>query len=393
MSALSAIKVLELTEGVAGEYCGKLLADFGAEVIKVEGPEGSPTRRMSPFAQGQSGPESSGLFAYLNTNKRSVAIDLDSDEGRALLARLLERVDVVISDRADGWLAERGLDAAAVEGRYPKLVVCSITPYGLSDGMSPVPAEDINVFHSSGWGFHTPTGADPSRPPLSGPGRFIVSYESGLEAAMCVVASLFEREESGLGQFIDLSKQAVLASRTDYVLGQMIAGDMNVSNDRSAFDLAGPAGIFPCRDGFVYIWMSAPGHWGALSELQGGPDWMNDDFPEHWLEKACTPERVARCRLHMGEWLLTQDKVDVSERAQKLGLIMVPVNSPKDLQDSPQYQYRNFFVELEHPLLGKVTYPTAPYTLSQTPVQLASAAPLLGQHTEQQLAELSGGDA
>lgn len=391
MSALSKLKVLELSAGVSGEYCGKLLSDFGAEVIKLESPQGgSPTRRMGPMATAVESPENSGLFAYLNTNKRSVTLDIDADGGQQTLQQLLTVVDVLVCDHPDGWLQARGLDADTLRRNYPQLVACSITPYGHSETGEVEVAEDLNVFHSSGWGYHTPSSADATRPPLKGPGRFLASYESGLEAAMCIVASLYDREASDAGRYIDISKQAVLASRTDYVLGQMIAGDMNVSNERTAFDLAGPAGIFPCRDGFVYIWMSAPGHWDALRELLDHTEWM-DEFPEHWLERACTPERVAIVRQHLGAWLQSQDKHEVAETAQKLGLILVPVNSPLDLQESPQYQYRGFFQEIDHPQLGTLSYPSVPYKMGLTPVHIESPAPLLGQHTAEILATLDGG--
>src|SRR5690606_29546097 len=113
-------------------------------------------------------------------------------------------------------------------------------------------------------------------------------------------AALYDRESSGLGRFIDVAQQAVMASRVDYVLGQMVAGDMDVTPERTAFDLGGPAGIFRCRDGYAYIWMSAPTHWQGLRQLLGDPEWMKD-FPEHWLELECTPERVALCRKHIAE--------------------------------------------------------------------------------------------
>lgn len=393
MSALTAIRVLELSDGVAAEYCGKLLADFGAEIIKVENPgRGSITRQMGPFSEGSEGLESSGLFAYLNTNKYSVALDVQTPEGREALAQLIAKVDVVVSDHPDGWLQKIGLDAQAVEANTNGLVVCAITPYGLSEGEPPVPAEDINVIHSSGWGYHTPTGADPSRPPLSGPGRFLVSYEAGMEAALCIAASLYEREASGKGQFIDIAKQAVMASRVDYVLDPMIAGDMPVSTDRSAFDLAGPAGIFECLDGFVYIWMSAPAHWDAVAGMMGNPEWMQA-FPADWLEKGCTPERVAECRKHLAAFLKTQEKVAISEAAQKLGLTMVPVNNAGDLLADPQYQFREYFQAITHPVLGEVKYPTTPYRMGETPTQLRSAAPLLGEHTDSTLANLKTGGA
>lgn len=399
MSALSTFRVLELAESVVGEYCGKLLADFGAEIIKLERPgSGSPTRHMGPFAphaegveEGpEEGPEegleraeeveNSGLFAYLNTGKHSVAVDLSTSEGKETLARLLGTVDAVIDDHDGLWLAELGLDRASCESRYPRLVLCSLTPYGLSDDNQPQPAAtDLNVFHASGWGYHTPSGSKTDSPPLNGAGHYLPSYEAALDGALCVVAALYDRAGTGVGRFIDVSMQAVLASRIDYVLGQMVAGDMEVSTDRQAFDLFGPAGIFACADGYVYLWMSTPGHWEALRQLLEDPAWMND-FPDHWLERACTSERVALCRHHVAEWLITQNKNEVAAEGQRLGLTMAPVNNAKDLLVCPQFEHRGFFAEVSHPVQGKVLYPTVPYRLSESPASLEAAAPLLNQH-------------
>jgi crotonobetainyl-CoA:carnitine CoA-transferase CaiB-like acyl-CoA transferase len=386
--ALGGIRVLELAEGVAGEYCGKLLSDFGAEVIKLEKPGcGSPTRRMGPFAARGPEAERSGLFAYLNTNKCSVALDPADATAAATLQRLMDRADVVIDDHAPGWLKGIGLDPDRLADTRPALVLCSITPYGQIAPEERRHAEDLNVFHASGWGYHTPSGAEESRPPLKGPGRFLASYEAGLDAALCIVAALLEREDSMRGQFIDIAGQQVLASRLDYVLGQMVAGDMDVSPRRTAFDLFGPAGIFRCRDGYAYIWMSAPAHWDALQQLLGQPQWMRA-FPERWLERECTPERVAECREHIAAWLRTQDKDAAAAAAQALGLTLVPVNNAADLQASPQYAFRRYFAAVEHPVLGRRLQPTVPYLLSATPARIRSPAPLLGMHTDATLATL-----
>jgi crotonobetainyl-CoA:carnitine CoA-transferase CaiB-like acyl-CoA transferase len=380
VSALKPFKVLELSEGVAGEYCGKLLADFGAEVLKIERPKtGSPTRALGPFAATGSAPENSGLFAYLNTNKRSIELDLSQPPGIEALQALLPGFDLVIDDHAPGWLARVGLDPEPFQQAHPQLLLCSITAFGQSPPDERLHAEDLNVFHASGWGYHTPTGADDQLPPLKGPGRFLASYEAGLEAALCSVAALYERESSGFGQFIDIAKQQVLASRVDYVLGQMVAGDLDVRPERTAFDLAGPAGIFRCVDGYAYIWMSAPSHWQALGQLLGEPAWMKA-FPDRWLERECTAERVAECRQHIAAWLVTQQKEAVSAAAQKLGLTLVAVNNARDLQASPQYQHRGFFTDVKHPVLGSARYPGVPYKLSATPAKIETAAPLLGQH-------------
>lgn len=392
MSALNGIKVLELAESVGGEYCGKLLADFGAEVIKIEKPgRGSPTRQLGPFGAGATDGERSGLFAYLNTNKHSVALDIEASAGVAALDSLLGRVDVVIDDHAAAWLKQAGLDLDHVERQRPGLILCSITPFGRTPPEHRAHAEDLTVFHSSGWGYHTPSGEE-ARPPLKGAGRFLPSYEAGIEAALCIVSALYERESSGTGRIIEIAKQEVLASRIDYVLGQMVAGDMDVSTARTQFDLFGPAGIFPCRDGYAYIWMSAPPHWEALRRLLDHPAWM-DSFPEHWMERECTPERVAQCRHHVGAWLKMQSKHEAAAAAQKLGLTLVAVNNAQDLMGLEQYQFRRFFAEIKHPELGSAAYPTVPYKLSVTPATLAAPAPLLGQHTAACLAATDGAAA
>ena len=388
MTALGGIRVLELAEGVCGEYCGKLLSDFGAEVIKLERPGcGSATRRLGPFAPAGADPERSGLFAYLNTSKRSIVLDTATAEGRGSLEQLLDTVDVVIDDHAAGWLAGIGLDPGLTTGSRPALVLCAITAFGQSPPADRLQAEDLTVFHSSGWGYHTPSAATAVQPPLKGAGRFLPSYEAGLEAALCVAAALYERAGSGLGRFIDISKQQVLASRADYVLAQMAAGDMPVSAERTAYDLHGPAGIFPCRDGYAYIWMSAPAHWEALRQLLNNPAWM-DAFPANWLERECTPERVGQCRAYIAAWLKTRGKHEAAAAAQKLGLTLVPVNNTADLVDSPQYAFRRYFAAVDHPVQGVALYPTVPYMLSATPAAIASPAPLLGQHTQQTLAAL-----
>ncbi|TGD71356.1 CoA transferase [Mangrovimicrobium sediminis] len=397
MSALRGTKVLELAEGVAGEYCGKLLADFGAEVIKLERPgSGSPTRALGPFAAQGDDPERSGLFAFLNTNKYSVTVDLASDDGRETLRQLLGKVDAVIDDHAVDWLCEVGLDPERLEQDWPRLVVASITPFGSTLPEDRTYAQDLNVFHSSGWGYHTPSAPDASKPPLNAAGRFLPSYESGMEAALCIAASLYEQDDSGLGRFIDISMQQVLTARCDYVVAQMVAGEMAVGPERTAYDLAGPAGIFRCRDGYAYIWMSTPQHWDGLRQLLDDNAWM-DEFPPNWLERGCTPERVALCRKHVAAWLLTQDKHEVAAQAQKLGLTLVAVNNGRDLQESPQYQHRGFFAEVEHPVQGKALYPTVPYRLSETPACIERPAPLLGEHSDEQLGALadasSGGAA
>jgi crotonobetainyl-CoA:carnitine CoA-transferase CaiB-like acyl-CoA transferase len=390
VSALSHLRIIELSNGVTGEYCGKLLADFGAEILKVETPgTGSDTRRRGPFAAAADAREASGLFAYLNTNKRSVCLDINTGRGKGDLHTLIEGADAIVDDHPSGYLESLGIGPAGIGARYPRLIVCAITPLGYDAPATMQKAYGLNVFHSSGWGYHSPSEPELGKPPLQGAGRFHVDYESGLSAALALAAAVHWRGSSGRGQFLDVSQQQSMASLSDYVLGQMVAGTMEVSTRRQAFDLRGPATFFQCLDGYVYLWLSEPGHWNGLRTLLGEPTWMLD-FPERWLELHLNEERIQRCRAHIAQWMKGQHKLEVATRAQKLGVPVVPVNTAKDLFESEQLQFRGFFAQIEHPTLGRLRYPTVPYRLSATPARIARPAPLLGEHTDLVLREAAG---
>jgi crotonobetainyl-CoA:carnitine CoA-transferase CaiB-like acyl-CoA transferase len=368
MSALTGIRVVELAESVAGEYCGKLLADFGAEVIKVEAPgRGSRTRAMAPIVG--NGCEGSALFAYLNTNKYSIALDVTAAAGAESLHKLIGAADAVIEDRA----TDRS-------ERYPDVVFCSITPFGQGAAPEFENAKSINVFHASGWGYHTPSHADAGRPPLQGPGRFLADYEAGLDAALCIASSLFGRLHTGQGESIDISEHAVLVSRADCIVGRFITGEVAAAGTRGDYDQQGPAAFFPCADGFVYLYMTSRSHWQGLKALMGHPDWL-DAFEDDWLEFSVTPEKVAAFRRGFAEWVRDFAKETAADQAQRLGVPLVPVNGAADLHQSPQYRHRGFFQDVTHPVLGPAAYPTVPYALSASPAEITYAAPTLGQHT------------
>ncbi len=375
MSALNGVRIVELAESVAGEYCGKLLADFGAEVVKIERPQaGSPTRTMAPLIgdTGQRGAharsttgESSGLFAYLNTNKKSVVLDdvpLDDIVGSA---------HAVIDDH---------VSPSDLVGRHPDVVFCSITAYGEGAPPEMQNAKSINVFHSSGWGYHTPSHPDPALPPLKGPGRFLPDYEAGLDAALCLASCLFAQLHTGRGEFIDVSAQAVLVSRADCILGRFISGEIAPENTRDDYDQQGPASIFACSDGHVYLYMTNGAHWVGLKELMGRPPWL-DEFDDDWLEFSVTPDKVGVFHRGFAPWIRDQAKDSVTEKAQRLGVPLVPVNGADDLRRSPQYRHRAFFADVTHPMLGTAAYPTVPYRMSASPAEITSPAPSLGQHT------------
>lgn len=375
MSALRGTRVVELAESVSGEYCGKLLADLGADVIKVERPEsGSPTRAMTPPV---------ALFAYLNTNKRSVELDV----GARALHDLIATADAVIDDHGPAWTQRVGTTEDDMARRHPGVVFCAVTPFGQGAPEDLQNAKSLNVFHSSGWGYHTPSHADPRRPPLKGPGRFLADYEAGLDAALCVASSLFHRMHSGQGEFIDVSQQAVLVSRADCILGRFITGEIAPQSNRDDYDQAGPASFFACRDGFVYLYMTSQTHWVGLKKLLGTPAWL-DEFDDDWLEFGVTQELVADFQRGFADWMRDRPGESTAEEAQRLGVPLVPVNGAAQLARSPQYRHRGFFQDVADPELGTAAYPTVGYLLSASPAEIIHPAPALGQHTSDVLAEL-----
>lgn len=349
MSALTGIRVVELADSVAAQYCGKLLADFGAEVIKVE-TAASDSRK------------SAALFAYLNTNKRSAVLDPEP------LQDLIGSADAVIEDRS-----------SARADRYPNVVFCSVTPFGQDAPPEFDNAKSLNVFHASGWGYHTPSHADPAEPPLQGPGHFLADYEAGLEAALCIASALFGRLHTGRGEYIDVSQHAVLVSRADCILGRFITGEVNAEGARGDYDQQGPAAFFSCADGFVYLYMTSRVHWLGIKALLGNPQWL-DAFDDDWLELSVTPEKVAEFRRGFGGWVRGLPKDTAADQAQRLGVPLVPVNEPADLPGLPQYRHRRFFQDV-----AGLDYPTVPYLLSESPAELVAAAPALGQHTAEVL--------
>mgnify|MGYP001766193132 CR=1 FL=1 len=370
--ALEGLVLVETAERPAGEYTGKLLADLGATVIKVERPGGAPTRHMGPFRHGES-----ALFAWFNAGKKSVVLDLTDPADRATLDRLLVRANGLIDDHDEAATARLGIAPTRISTDHPQLVHCLVTPFGQGAPPEWRGARPINVINAGGWAYHSPSETSHDKPPLNGAGRFLPDYESGIDAAMATLASLHRQRRTGKGQFIDISEVEVQINRIDCVLDRMLAGDVEPSEERTAYDMGGPGTSFACKDGHVFIFMTTRGHWNALRELMGKPAWA-DALREDWLEFDCTPENVATFRRHFSQWIALQEKVPISEAAQKAGVAMVPVNTAADLPHNEQFIHRGFFQKADHPVFGEVVYPGAPYKLSATPARVRAPAPALG---------------
>jgi crotonobetainyl-CoA:carnitine CoA-transferase CaiB-like acyl-CoA transferase len=285
----------------------------------------------------------------------------------------------LIDDHDEVWGAARRLSSAEVASAHPHLVHCIITAFGQGAPAEWQKARPINVINAGGWAYHSPSEMPHDKPPLKGAGRFLPDYESAIDATTCVLASLHRQRKTGQGQFIDISEIEVQLNRIDCVLDRMVAGEAEPSQERTAYDMGGPGTSFACRDGHIYIFMTTKGHWNGLRKLMGDPAWANS-FREDWLEFDCTRENVAEFRRHFTDWIAEQEKMPITEAAQKLGVAMVPVSTAADLPNHEQLAHRGFFQQAEHPAFGTVSYPTVSYKLSASPVRITSPAPLLGAH-------------
>ncbi len=378
MSALTGIRVVELAESVAGEYCGKLLADFGAEVIKIEAPGcGSPTRAMAPIV-GDAGCEGSALFAYLNTNKHSVVLDITS---AADVERLHEHrsPQPTRSSTTHQWAEAAGLSRPVpndtrtwCSARSPRSAMgrppSSKTPRAST--CSTPAAGDITLP-----AMPTPPSRRCRGPADSSPTTKRVWRRRCALRRRCSGVCIAARANSSIFRSMPCWCHAPTASWADSSPARSRPKATAAITTKQ-----GPASFFACADGFVYLYMTSRAHWLGVKALMGHPEWL-DAFDDDWLEFSVTAEKVATFQRGFAAWVRDLAKDAAAEQAQRLGVPLVPVNGAADLHHSPQYRHRGFFQQVRHPVLGDAAYPTVPYALSASPAEITSAAPTLGQHT------------
>jgi crotonobetainyl-CoA:carnitine CoA-transferase CaiB-like acyl-CoA transferase len=375
-TALAGLKVLEYCQMISGPYCGKLLADLGAEVIKVEQPpEGDPARTRGPFPNDVPHPEKSGLFLYLNTNKLGVTLNPRTTSGRQLFQRLAEQADVLIEDRPPEEMADLGLDYARLSAANPRLIVTSITPFGQTGPYRDYKSHHLNLYHASGHSsfFYVAPKDRRKEPPVVAGGE-VGDYDAGLAAAVAILAALFSRLTTGQGQHIDISKfEALLALER-----VMVARFANTPEPPPLPGMVG--GLLPCKDDHVVITPVQKHQWQALMELMGNPAWAQD---EKCRDETTRSQHRDEIQPLLEEWMAQHPKEELYHKGQALGLPIGPVRTTAEIANWPQARQRGFFAHLDHPQAGRLEYPTAAYKLSETPWRGERAAPLLGEHNEQ----------
>ncbi|MFC1926270.1 CaiB/BaiF CoA transferase family protein [Chloroflexota bacterium] len=377
-AALSGIKVLELCEMAAGPYCTKLMADLGAEVIKVEKPDtGDEARHRGPFLNDEPNPEQSGLFLYLNTNKLGITLNLENARGRKIFKELVKETHVLVEDKAPGKLAELGLGYDVLKEINPSLIMASITPFGQTGPYKDYKAYPLNTFHSCGEGYVTPGQNNfPDYPPLK-VGRYVGEYEAAIVASVAIMGAVYHQMESGEGQYIDVSKQEALVTMGVMELTRYPnTGEIPTRGTRGYT----VGGFMPCKDGFVEFCLYSQRDWEGLVDLMGTPEWTKD---EKFKDQASRAANCTELQQNITNWLMQNDKEYIYQGGQKRKVPVGAYYTPKDLVNSEHIKHRGFFAEIDHPKMGRLTVPTAPYNLTKTPWHGERGAPLLGEHNEE----------
>jgi crotonobetainyl-CoA:carnitine CoA-transferase CaiB-like acyl-CoA transferase len=379
--ALSGVKILEFCKTVTGSYCAKLMGDLGAEVIKIEPPgTGDGARQKPPFCKDETDCEKSGLFMYINTSKMGITLDPAKPEGRAVFEKLIMQSDILIEDHMPGEMESMGLGYDFLKEKNPGLIMIAITPFGQTGPYKNYKAYQLNISHMSGQGHLLPL-ISPTldRPPVKVGGNS-GNFDPGLVAAIAVMAALFWREKTGKGQYIGMSKLEALMSMQRVESVTFPNSGVNMSR-AGMVQRNTPGGIMPCRDGYVVIILPQEHQWKNFIRLMGDPAWSKEPWCQDPQQRIY---HVNEIQEYILEWLKNKSKDEVFRKAQALGVPIAPTNTAKDVVESPQFNARNFFVQADHPAVGRIDkFPSAPYRFSKTPWAIFRPAPMLGQHNEE----------
>jgi crotonobetainyl-CoA:carnitine CoA-transferase CaiB-like acyl-CoA transferase len=400
-SALGDLRVLDLA-GEVGQYCTKLLADLGADVIKIEPPGGDPVRALPPFYHDNT--EASLYWLNLNTSKRSVTLNLDDEGSRALFKRLVASADIIVESFQPGYLAGIGLgydDLAAIKS---DVILTSITGFGQDGAHAHYKAPDIVGVAAGGvmW-----LAGEPPDPPNVPPWRQGYISASIIGAASSLIA-LFHRDQSGEGQHIDVSMQETLslAQETAMQTWDMLEALRCHAGSRGIipFDVPG-IGVYECSDGHVFGYVGAPGGapWSALltwmdeegmaEDLTDEPykefiDNLNLRFLTTFTEDPAAISQKIQTMTHIAgvlrKFTATKTKWEMYVQGQERRLLWGIVSTPKDLAENPQLKARQWLTPVEHPELNAtLDYPGTPYRFSETPWAIHARPPLVGEHNQQ----------
>jgi crotonobetainyl-CoA:carnitine CoA-transferase CaiB-like acyl-CoA transferase len=371
--ALDGVKVLDLTEE-RGLYAGKMLADLGADVIKIEKPRGSRARQTGPFKDDMPGLENSLYFINFNTNKRGITLDIENSAGRDIFKRLVKQADVMIEDAEIGVMQSLGLDYPVLRELNRGIIMASVTGFGQTGPYRRHKSPDLISFAMGGMmNLNGPRTAAPVVAPCEQS-----YYSASVAAVFGVLTALFLKMSTGEGQLVDVSAHEVVAT---YASEIMSYGNTSRIGQRNGSQFGSvPGRIYPCRDGYVHILTIRPNHWQGFREVMGNPETL---MGKEWDNGMFRNRNVDIVDAHVTEFTMQHDKLEITEMCQAKGVPCTPVNTPAEFSRDPHMKERGFFVEIEHPAIGRHSYLNPPYRLSKTPSRIERPAPLLGQHNRE----------
>ena len=383
---LPGVRVLDIGQGISAPYCTKILAHMGAEVIKVEPPEGDVARGMGPFPGDSPHPEKSGLFLALNTNKYGITLDLTSPDGAETLRELVTSADIVVENPPPDSLEANGLGYETLRGINPGLIFTSVTPFGNRGPYADFKATDLVLYHMSGHA-HGLLGAveNPDSDPPIRAGGHQAEFVGGMAATTATLMALYRKRMTGTGCRIDISSFEAMVNQLISGLANCAYGRPAPPRDLSKVEeaaiggmVSAIGGILPCNDGYVAISPREDAQWERWLGVMGNPPWASDD---RFSTREARQENSPSLWKLLSEWSSNYSKHEIARLGQEQRIPCFPVNTVLDLLDDEHLAHRQFFVEIDHPAAGVLKYPGAAYKFSNSQLPLAARpAPLLGEH-------------
>ena len=375
---LEGIKVLSFEIQVAGPYCTMMLADQGADVIKVERPQGGDTARGgAPKIKNDQGETQSGYFLRFNRNKRSLTLNLKSEQGREIFRNMAKESDIVVENFRPGLLDDMGVGYKALSELNPGLIYACISGFGSLDGYlgpySKRPAYDI-VAQAMGGMMHSCGQADG---PPTWLGSALGDIVSGMNAAHAITLALYQRKETGTGQYIDVSMYDTIIGLAERSISAYSLAGTTLSRGRELY--MAPWGPFECKDGFVGLIVATERDWGKFCEAIGRPDLDGHEGA------TSGPERAGNMSGWLGdiinEWFAQHTRAEASEKLLAAGLPVGPVQDAKDIFEDPHVAARKLLIDVPDPILGSVKLVGPVAKMSANPEPRTDPAPLLGEHS------------
>ncbi|MEO0493023.1 MAG: CoA transferase [Actinomycetota bacterium] len=373
---LHGIRIVDLTIE-RGELAGRLLADLGAEVLRVEPPEGSPARSMHPLVG-----DHSLFFTFRNAGKKGVTLDLGQDPDRARLHELLACSDVVIDSAEPGSWADTGLDADDLAARHPHLIVCSVTSYGRT---GPYAGRDVPCAVLDATGGMAFKAGVPDREPLLPPGN-IADDTASMHAVFAIECALIQQQATGAGQVIDLSVNEATAQIADWSLSNWTRSlDAGTPSLDSRIGPGPVYTILPCKDGYVRLVIIAERHWKAMRAWLGEPDYLQDPEYETFMGRFGIADAVLNPLY--AELFSTMTMLEVAEQCQDRGIVCTPILKPVDVLVNPHFEARASFVHVETDA-GSMMLASGFFEIDGERVGPVGPAPAIGEHTDEVFASL-----